>query len=192
MVVRTMRTEGYYRYLPPGIVITVSEPDDLTVRQIALLEWVRRSGAADYVERVEAFLDRSDFETAFRVASAAYGDPRFDAVVDLARRKHGERGALIAPAIEEANRRRRENDVREQFSDDRDRLAASILMCAHHREEALGLLEEGFPAGDGLTVLRGFARPDADPGEAAEFERLIRGEPVGEGWEETMFRALLE
>lgn len=120
----------------------MSEPDDLVARQLELFNWLRLSRHVEYDRSIRAFLAGADFETTFRVISAAFGDRDLDVLLGVARERHGPWAELISPAIENAVRLQQNNDYREQFETDEDRMVASILMCSHSRQDVFRLLDE--------------------------------------------------
>jgi len=201
MVVRTIRTLEYFRYFPPSFSLAMSEPDDHVVRQLALLEMLRRAEHKDYGSHLRRFLGAADFETTFRTISAAYGPyreaGRVHELIDLARERHGERVDLIPPAIETAYREQQDNALRERFLDDDGRFVASVLMCAPDRASAFRLLGEQFGDGDLIGLLEKWAaaaglvdKTDAD--RTAALNRLLTS-PAPEDqalWADTILRSL--
>jgi hypothetical protein len=154
LVIRTILTRQYFRYFPPSIALAMDQPDDLVARQLQLIDWLRGARDPSYPEQVRALIASSDFETAFRIISAAWGQEDVDGLIACARRRHGDRVDQIEPGIREATRLQRNNQWREHFGGDDDRMIASILMCAHGRSDVFRLLGQWFPDREPAAVLR--------------------------------------
>lgn len=143
MVVRTIRTQGYFRYFPPAIAIAMDEPDELVGRQLAMLDALRASDHPRYRERLERVLRHADFETTFRALSRLWShaarDER-DRCVDIASERHGDRAAMIAPALETALRAHEADALRGRMRDPDDRLVATLFVLAETRAQLLSAL----------------------------------------------------
>jgi hypothetical protein len=119
----------------------------------------------------------------------AHGDA--GRLIELARRRHGDRADLIAPCIEAATRLQLDNADRERFEDDNGRMIASILMCSHDRGDVFRLLREWFADRDPNDVLRQWSGiENAEPAARDELDQLLDGTGVGEHWRDTVFRPL--
>jgi len=141
MVVRTLRTLDYMRYLPPSLAIAMSDPDDFIARQLRLIETLRISRDPHYEARLDEFLATADFETTFRVLSGAAADPAgLDRLLARARARHGARVDLLPEALSRGAKAIRENALREQYVDEDDRFIASLLMSAETRDQVLSTL----------------------------------------------------
>ncbi len=148
MVVRTIRTVGYFRYFPPGVALAMDEPDELVGRQLALLDALRVGGDASYRERLERFLSRADFEATFRALSrvwSAEGDDERERLLALARARHGEAAERIAPALDHALRAHEADQARAALRDPDDRFVATAFVLADGRRSLLELLARRHP-----------------------------------------------
>lgn len=155
LVVRTIRTSDYFRYLPPGLAVAMAEADDDLARQARLLETLRASGSAAYAAGRDALLAGADFESTFRILSQLL--PGADAeergpLLALAESRHGEAARLIAAAVDEAGRMQGHDALRARLRDVRDRFVVSALMCADTRERALAAIG-AFAGGDPVPWL---------------------------------------
>jgi hypothetical protein len=192
LVIRTVRTLDYFQYFPPSLALSMSDADDLVERQLRLLRWMQAAAHPDYLSRLRAFLDSADFETTFRLVSASYGTEEVGQMIELARRRHGDRAELILPAIEGAVRLQQDNRFREQLEAGDERMVASILMCARNRSDVFRLLEQAFPDEEPSAVLGRFDVFDEDdPATIDAYRRLVAGDERNPEWRETIFRALL-
>lgn len=143
MVVRTIRTEGYFRYLPPGLALPMEgEPEPLG-RQLALLDALAMAGDPSHGRRLRALLRTADFELSLRLLSAQWSrlepDERDELLAEL-RARLGEDVDLIAPALRSAQRLSEATAVRESLVDPDLRLVAIALGYAERRAPLLGLL----------------------------------------------------
>lgn len=145
MVVRTIRTQSYFRYFPPGVAIAMEEPDDVIGRPLAMLDALRASGDPRYHDRLARFLAHADFETTFRACSrmwSAAGDDERARVLSIARERHGARAEHIAPALETALRAHEADEIRAQLRDPDDRFLATALVLATTRAQLLALIAQ--------------------------------------------------
>ncbi len=143
MVVRTVRTEGYFRYLPPSVALPMEGEAEPLGRQLALLDALAIAGDPSHPERLAAVLERADFEVALRVLSAEW--PRTTpagraALVTQVRARLGAAAELLAPLLERARRLQEATAVRESLRDPELRLVAVALGYAEHRDQVLELL----------------------------------------------------
>jgi len=148
LVIRTVKTVDYLRYLPPSLAIAMAEPDDLIARQLRLLDLLRISGDAAYGERLREFLAQADFETTFRAISAASGGADLEPLLALGRKRHGARMDLIPAVLARGAKVIRENALREQVRSEDDRFAVSLLMSAETRDQVFSTLRQRYGAGD--------------------------------------------
>jgi hypothetical protein len=191
LVIRTILTRQYFRYFPPSIALAMDQPDEPVARQLQLIDWLRGARDPSYPEQVRALIASSDFETAFRIISAAWGQEDVDSLIACARRRHGDRVDLIEPGIREATRLQLNNQWREQFGGDDDRMIASILMCAHGRSDVFRLLGQWFPDREPAVVLRDW-KGCKDNGALSpnSIDELIGGTALPRIWHDTIFHAL--
>ncbi len=148
MVVRTVKALEYFRYLPPGVCLAMSDPDDDVARQLGLLAMLRASGRDDYPDALCDLLANADAETALRALFATQtGAPR-DALrdrVDAAvRARFGDDASVIFAALDEAARVAEVDAVRAELTSDEDRFVASLMLCASTRAQALSLTRQRF------------------------------------------------
>lgn len=148
LVIRTVKTVDYLRYLPPSLAIAMAEPDDLIARQLKLLDLLRISGDPAYGERLRDFLAQADFETTFRAISAASGGGDLEPLLALGRKRHGARMDLIPAVLARGSKVIRENALREQYRNEDDRFTVSLLMSAETRDQVFTTLRQRYGAGD--------------------------------------------
>lgn len=157
MVVRTVRTEGYLRYLPPSLVLPIDAPNDRVSRQLAMLESLRQAHDPRFPERALAFLGRADLEAGFRALTPMWPDCDEDdrrTLLDALRPRHGDAVDAIAPALEHATRTQAADQLRRAMTASEDRLVATALMLAEDRAQVLSLV--GARADDPVEALHRF------------------------------------
>ncbi len=136
MVVRTTRTEGYYRYLPPSIALPMEALPEPGSRRVALLETLIRIGHPSALQRVCAALRTADFETALHLLSITW--PAADAEARTALWEanatlHGDRRDAIEGALRRAQRLEEASAIRHGLRDPDHRLCATVLAYAESR-----------------------------------------------------------
>jgi hypothetical protein len=198
MVLRTERTEGYLRYLPPTLALPMEQPPDPSGRRLALLESLRHAGDPAFAGHLEALLQRADFETAVRVISDLW--PSQDAgaraaIVESLRPRHGDAVDAIAPAMDRAQRMLQATAVREASRDPRHRLVATTLAYAERRDDVLRVLSSPIDgaASDPLATLHAFVDaaglfgPDEEA-SAVVAHALVDGEGHEGAWRRLVAR----
>lgn len=190
LVVRTLRTVDYLRYLPPSLAVALSDPDDFIARQLRLLDTLRISRDPAYGDRLAEYLAHADFETTFRVLSAAYAGlsdaAELEPLLAMGRARHGRRMDLLPEVLFRGTKALRENALREQYTDEHDRFIASLLMSAETRAQVFAAMRARYgEAEDPVPRLarwvdscRIFDRDDA-AGRAAALA-LVEGHPPRE------------
>jgi hypothetical protein len=156
LVVRTVRTEGYLRYLPPTLALPMEPVSDPVARRHALLESLGTAGDPRWRERMGRELARSDFESAVHLLAGGWGawEPEErDELRELVRPRFGARVEAIVPALDRTVRSAEASAIRERLRDPELRLVATALAYADTRARALGLLSEH---GDALALLHRF------------------------------------
>jgi hypothetical protein len=138
-----VRTEGYFRYLPPSVALPMEgEPEPLG-RQLALLDALAAAGDHSHAERLGRLLDRADFELALRALSSEWprrtADERRALVARLRPRLH-EHAELLPPVLDRALRLQHATAVRESLRDPDLRLVAVALGYAEQRAQVLDVL----------------------------------------------------
>lgn len=144
MVVRTERTEGYERYLPPSIALPMAPLPEPAARRVALLETLWSVGHPTALPRVRDALRRSDFETAVHLLSSTWpaASPEVrEALWDATDILHGDRRDAIERALNRAARLQEATAIRQALRDPDHRLCATVLGYAEgrgHATRALG------------------------------------------------------
>ncbi len=193
MVMRTVRTEGYLRYLPPSVAIPMEAPSEPLARRIALVESLVAADDLRAEDCLAATLREGDFETVVRVLAAVWGRTAPEARPALLRHAaalQGPRLDAIACALDRALRLEEATLVRSRLRDPDLRLVAAGLTYAETRTQVFELLAAR--GGDPLARLRRFVD---DGGHFAtdgseEASRLIAHALVDGAGERGALRAL--
>jgi hypothetical protein len=114
-------------------------------------------------------LSRSDFQTAFAILDLAYnhlagdhlerafglssGQERFDALFEIARRRHGELVNLVLPVLDEARRQNSLVQRRGQITSNEHRFFLALLLNVPDRVRMLDLVRERFADREPVDVI---------------------------------------
>jgi len=154
MVVRTVRTEGYFRYLPPSIALPMEAMPEPAARRVALLETLVRIGHSTALERVCAALRQADFETAVHLLSITWPGADADTRARLWEANaqlHGDRRDAIEAALKRAQRLEEATAIRHGLREADHRLCATVLAYAESRSQVDRALGD-----DAATMLHTF------------------------------------
>lgn len=144
MVVRTVRTEGYIRYLPPSVALPMAPMSEPAARRVALLETLIGIDHPSAFERTCAALRSADFETALHLLSNIWpgaGDEHREALRVATAQLHGDRLEAIEAVLQRALRLDEATAIRHGLREPEHRLCATALAYAegrHHVQTALG------------------------------------------------------
>jgi hypothetical protein len=170
MVIRTVRTEGYLRYLPPSIAIPMAQPSEPAARRMALLESLGQASDPAHASRLQRALEHADFETAVHLLLSVWPGSEVEQRASWLRcveRQHGDRIEAITAALDRAMRLQDATMIRSRLRDADLRLCATALAYADSRRQILELLEQR--PGDPIARLHRFVEaadlftPDEEP-----------------------------
>ena len=143
LVVRTTRTDDYWRYLPPTLAVRIgAEPPDQE-RRLLLLDFLRRSGDPRWDRHVAAVITSHGLDVAIALLSRIHADgdaDRFARCLALVRGYHGDAALAIEPALVRGRRRALEGTLRDRLGDPEHRFIATVLAHAVERPQVLRLL----------------------------------------------------
>jgi len=173
LVIRTTRTEGYHRYLPPHVALRIDGADPEIERRLALLDHLRRAGDAHWEAHLGRFVSEHPFAAAFQALSRAWPDRRdrdhFRRLVALARPAHGDAVDVVEATVARAHERVTSERIRERFSDPEGRFVATVLAQAETRSRT-------------WSLLRGRYGDDASDRLVDWIDRAGLFEPESPGW----------
>lgn len=191
MVARTVRTEGYFRYLPPSIALPMEPLPEPAARRVALLETLVRIDHPGALQRVCAALRGSDFETVVHLLSTTWpaaDDEARELLWAAASELHGDRREAIEAALFRARRLEEASAIRAGLRDPEHRLCATTLAYAETRSHVERVLGEA----DTITMLHAFI-DDAGLFDAGEEPSAAIAHGLVEGHSDTaILRALSE
>ena len=161
-----------YSYLKPSMAINPFFTDaSLTkkVQTVSLLLRMKHPDADNFIANV---VDASDFQTAYAVLDQAFNflchreleemmgvarsRERFEALLDRARRKHGELADLLLPVFEEGWRQSEITQRRTEIKSQDHRFFLALLLNVPQRTDVLRLVKEKFPTQDPIDVVVGW------------------------------------
>jgi hypothetical protein len=143
MVIRTVRTRDYWRYVPPSLALLTEDPDAVIARQLAWLESLRGSNDPNYAERLARYLERSDLETGLLAIVNGWitaDDATRDAQLTILRERHGHRVDAIEPALARMVQSQQAHSLRTKLLDPDDRLVATALAAGEGRAQVLEVI----------------------------------------------------
>jgi len=143
------------------------EPSSIKQTQCALLLFTIQHPETD--EIIAELLDHSDFQTAFLILEIArnhllgnqlekafglsVGEQRFQALVEIARRRHGGLVDLIEPVFDEARRQGNLSLRRAQITSNEHRFFLALLLNIPDRQKILDLVKQRFPGQDPVATV---------------------------------------
>jgi hypothetical protein len=164
IIIRTRQSVSglpQYHYLKPYFAIDPFLKPTATIKKVqsaSLLLSIKHPEADDVIGEL---LSCSDFHTAFAVIDLAFdhltndplekafglsaGQERFGALLEIARRRHGELVNLILPVIEEARRQQNLSYRRGQITSSEHRFFLALLLNVPDRMKVLDLVMQRFP-----------------------------------------------
>lgn len=183
LVIRTTRSDDYWRYLPPSVAVRIgADPPELE-RRLMLLDFLRRSGDPGWERQFAAVISSHDFGVAItalsRVFADAHGSEPFARSVELVRRYHGDVVDAVEPALARAHRRHRDGSSRDQLEDPEHRYIATVLSHADDRARVFQLLRDRYGAAAGerlVAFIEGCVFAPGQPG--LDVARLLADEPL--------------
>ena len=172
IVVRTRQSPSglpQYSYHKPYFAIDpfFQEPAMIKKVQSAMLLLNIRHPEAD--DLIGELLAGSDFHTAFAVLDNAFGPlsndrlerafgiatgkQRFESLLDIVRRRHGDLADLIPPVFEEVQRQQNLIQRRGQITESEHRFFLALLLNVPDRLKILDLVRQRFPEQDPVTTI---------------------------------------
>lgn len=168
------RAAVQYSYLKPFLAINpFFEEVSLKkkVQTVALLLRMKHPEADKFIGEL---LESSDFHTAYAVLDQAFdflchreleeivgvtrSRDRFQALLDRARRIHGELADLLLPVFEEGWRQEEIARRRAEIKSDEHRFFLAMLLNVPERTKMLGLVKERFPDRNAIDLIIGWVR----------------------------------
>jgi hypothetical protein len=177
ITVRTYKAPGaavQYSYLKPFLAINPFFTDASLTKKVQTVSLLLRMKHPEADRFIEELLDDSDFQTAYAVLEQAFdflchreleeiigvsrSRDRFDALLDRARRKHGELADLLLPVFEEGWRQAEITRRRTQIKGQDHRFLLALLLNVPERATVLRLVQEKFPSQDAVALVVGWVK----------------------------------
>ena len=159
-------------------------------------------------ELIGEALSCSDFQTAFSILDLAYGSlmnnqlerafglstgrDRFDALLEIARRRHGEIVDLILPVFEEVKRQQNLIQRRGQITSNEHRFFLALLLNVPDRVKVLELVRQRFPEQDPVNTITGWVEELANTKMVGSNESNVLGIDCFDDDYLFVFQSLLE
>ncbi|MFY9555699.1 MAG: hypothetical protein WAV47_13380 [Blastocatellia bacterium] len=172
LIIRTRQTPSYfpqYKYQKPRLAVDPFYQEETMIKRLqsaALLLNIKHPQADELIGEL---LSCSDFQTAFSVLDVAYGPlmndrlerafglstgkERFESLVEIARRRHGELVDFILPVFEEARREQNLIYRRGQITSNEHRFFLALLLNVPDRAKVLDLVRQRYPENDPVDTI---------------------------------------
>jgi len=194
IIIRTEQTLAgvpQYTYLRPCFAMDPYLKSAATIKRVrgASLLLSMRHPQAD--EMIGELLSGSDFQTAFPILDLAYnqlannplerafevgtGGERFHALLQIARRRHGELVDFILPLIEEGQRQNNLVLRRGQITSNEHRFFLALLLNVPDRGKVLDLVRQRYPEKDPINTITEWVDELANTRVAGSHEPNVLG-----------------
>ncbi len=172
VVIRTHQTPSalpQYDFRKPYLAVDPFYKEAAMIKRVqsaALLLNMKHPNADEIIGEA---LGCSDFQTCFSILELAYnilthnplersfglttGQQRFDALLGIARRRHGELVDLILPSVDEAHRQHNLIQRRSQITSNEHRFFLALLLNVPDRVKMLDLVRQRFPEQDPVQTV---------------------------------------
>src|SRR6185503_17079969 len=202
IIIRTQQTlSGFpqYNYLKPYFAMDPFFKSVATTKRVRGASLLLSMNHPDADEMIGELLSSSDFQTAFPVLELLYdrlannpiekafglstGEERFEALLAIARRRHGELVDMILPVIDEV---RRQNYIiyrRGQVTGNDHRFFLALLLNVPERSKVLDLVRQRFPEKDPVDTITEWVEELGSMRAAGSHESNVLGiENIDEGY----------
>jgi hypothetical protein len=163
-----------YSYLKPYLAINPFFTDASLAKKVQTVSLLLRMKHPSADGLIANIIDASDFQTAYAVLDQAFSflchreleemmgvsrsRERFEALLERARRRHGELAGLLLPVFEEGWRQSEITQRRTEIKSQDHRFFLALLLNVPDRTNLLRLVKEKFPAQDPIDVVVGWVR----------------------------------
>jgi hypothetical protein len=177
ITIRTYKAPNFarqYSYLKPYLAINSFFIDALQVRQVQTVSLLLRTRHPEADKFIGGLVESSDFHTAYAVLREAFdflchreleeivgsarSRDRFKALLDGARRKHGELADLLEPVFEEEWRQAEIIRRRAEVKGEEHRFLLALLLNVPQRTRMLELVKERFPEAEAIDLVVSWVR----------------------------------
>ena len=158
-----------YDYHKPYLARNAFYESPVTIKRVQCAELLLSMKHPKADEFIAELLSRADFQTTFaiirvtrnhltndvveRTFGVARGQERFDALLDIARRRHGDLVDVILPVIDELQRQQNIYLRRGQITSNEHRFFLALLLNVPDRKLVLDLVKRRFPGNDPVDTV---------------------------------------
>ena len=172
VIIRTRQTPGelpQYKYHKPYVAVDPFYQEETMIKKIQSAALLLNIKHPQTDELIGELLSHSDFQTAFSVLELAFGPltndrlerafglstgkERFEALLEIARRRHGELVDFILPVFDESARQNYLIQRRGQITSNEHRFFLALLLNVPDREKLLELVKHRFPDQDPVETV---------------------------------------
>ena len=175
VVVRTYRTPNalpQYSYFKPYLALDPFYKSPAMMKKIHCASLLLAMKHPDAIEMIGEVLACSDFHTSFNILNVAFthlsvkgmegifglstGEERFQSLLEISRRRHGELADLIPPVFDEVKRQSYLIQRRGQITSSEHRFFLALLLNVPDRNRLLELVRQRFPEQNPVDTIVGW------------------------------------
>ncbi len=166
---QTYKGVPQWNYYKPSFADNPFFKEPTTIKRVQSASLLLTIAHPDADAMIGELLARSDFQTAFSILDLARthllgnrlekefgisaGEQRFQTLMEIARRRHGELVDLIQPVFEEAERQHNLIQRRAQITSNEHRFFLALLLNIPDRQKVLDLVKQRFPEQDPVATV---------------------------------------
>jgi len=177
ITIRTYKAADFarqYSYLKPSLAINPFFADVSLIRRVQTVSLILRMKHPEADKFIGELVESSDFHTVYAVLREAFdflchreleeivgvtrSRDRFEALLERARRKHGELVDLLEPVFEEEWRQTEIIRRRAEVKNEDHRFMMALILNVPERTRMLELVKERFSDGDAIDLIVGWVR----------------------------------
>ena len=194
IIIRTNQSPSglpQYNYLKPSFAVDPFFTNQTMIKRVQSVSLLLSMKHPDADEIIGDLLSYSDFHTAFSVLDVAFnmlpndrlerafglstGKERFEALFEIARRRHGELADLILPVFEEVRRQQNLIQRRSQITSNEHRFFLALLLNVSDRTKLLDLVRHRFPERNPVNTITNWVDELANTKVAGSSEPNVLG-----------------
>jgi hypothetical protein len=177
ITIRTYKAPSFarqYSYLKPNLAINPFFTDVSLIKRVQTVSLILRMKHPEADKFIGELVESSDFHTVYAVLREAFdflchreleeivgvtrSRDRFEALLDRARRKHGESVDLLEPVFEEEWRQAEIIRRRAEVKNEDHRFLMALILNVPERTRMLELVKERFSNADAIDLIVGWVR----------------------------------
>jgi hypothetical protein len=211
IIIRTSHSPGglpQFNYVKPCFAIDPFFKEALMIKRVQSASLLLQMKHPEADEMIGEMLACSDFQTAFALLNLAYnslpndqmekafglstGKERFEGLLEIARRRHGEISDLIVPALQEIQRQQNLIYRRGQITSNEHRFFLALLLNVPDRARVLDLVRQRFPEQNPVDTITDWVEELANTKMVGSSESNVLGIDNLDGDYLFAFQCLLE